>query len=536
MSAPAALALALAPFAQEPMDGKPVVHAPDLTGGRWLNVERPLDSWDELRGQVVLLDFWTYCCINCLHMLPVLARLEDEFADEPFLVVGVHSNKFPQEGELDNVRAAIARHGIRHPVVVDEGHSIWQRFGVRAWPTFVLVDATGNVVGGNSGEVPYERLRDAVRATLDRDRARGVLAERPLFAPSAATDTGLLRFPGKVIRHGDSLFVADTGHHRIVELGLDGATRRAFGGPEPGFEDGGAASARFREPQGLATDGTWLYVADTGNHAVRRIRLEDGSVETLAGTGEKGEGLPLPGSGLRTALRSPWDVLLDGDDLHVAMAGSHQLWTLHLADGRLERLAGSGREDLVDGPAHRAALAQPSGLALGRDRRLWFADSETSSIRWLDLEEREVHTLVGQGLFVWGHTDGPCDEAAFQHPLGVAVLDDTTLVVADTFDDALRRVDLGACRVSTWFGPRDADAPEAPALWEPGGVSVAEGLVYVADTNHHRILEVAPEGGDWRIVVGPAVLRATLDTADDDSESAGAGDAPAVPTPDDDGR
>jgi thiol-disulfide isomerase/thioredoxin len=465
----------------------PKTHAPDLKGVEWLNTDRALESWKEdLRGQVVLLDFWTYCCINCLHVLPDLAALEREFADEPFLVIGVHSAKFEQESDPRNIRQAILRHHIEHPVVVDRGMSIWSQFGVRAWPTLVLVDAEGYVIGGVSGEGHGELLRLKIREVLDDGRDRGVLADGPLELERIPPPEGALRFPGKVHVHRDRLYVADSTGGRVLECDpASGAVLRAF-----------AADPPWRNPQGMAGVGEALYVADTDNHLVRRVDLASGAVSTVAGTGEQARPLPRPGPAASAKLNSPWALEADGGLLHIAMAGSHQLWTLRLADGTLEPLAGSGRESIVDGEAARAALAQPSGLArIGR--RLWFADSEVSALRFVELDEGEVGTVVGTGLFDFGDADGPAAEALLQHPLGVAAWGEQVLV-ADTFNGRIKRFDPRD-RTLTTLELRLGGAPAE--LWEPGGIAVAGDTLFVADTNHHRVLRVDLTSGEAAVLV-----------------------------------
>ena len=485
----------------EPAEVPPRPEAPPLDGGEWLNVDGGL-TLDDLRGHVVVIDFWTYCCINCLHMMPVLERLEDRFADDPVLVVGVHANKFPQEAEAENIRAAIARHGIRHPVVVDDQQQIWKAYRVRAWPTFVVLDTEGKVYGQQSGEIPYEVLEGVVAELLKEGKRAGTLAEERIQLADHGQVDGPIAFPGKVLAHGGKLYVADTGNHRIVEIDpADGSVLRSFGSGTAGLVDGEAGEARFRRPQGLAVLGGLLYVADTENHALRSIELAEGKVATLAGDGNRGR--PRAGVAADSLLASPWALEVDGERLHIAMAGSHQLWTYSPKSGALALLAGSGRENVVDGPAVDAALAQPSGFVLV-DRRLWFADSETSAVRFVDLDDGRVGTLVGKGLFVFGDVDGERAKVRLQHPLGIDI-HDGQLIVADTFNNKIKRLDPETGAAATLFGGEPGASTDQPlVLWEPGGLCVAGDTLYVADTNHHRILAFDLTSGDWRVVIGPA--------------------------------
>ncbi len=465
------------------------VNAPDLQSDEWLNTDRPLKSFEkDLKGQVVLLDFWTYCCINCLHVLPDLAQLEEDFADQPVQVIGVHSNKFPQEAEAENIRQAILRYNIQHPVVVDQRHKIWRSYTVRAWPTLVLIDPEGKIVGQVSGEGHYETLKAAIQQTLDTHREKGTLADGPLKLKKEVAPEGPLLFPGKVFPHGEYLYVADSSNHRILQLDRKtGAVNKEFRGANP----------PLKGPQGMAWHGGKLYIADTENHLLRRLDVESGEMETVAGTGKQARPLPKAGPGLETRINSPWALETDGDDIHIAMAGSHQLWTFETKTGALRHLAGSGWEDIVDGPATMARLAQPSGLAM-IGRKLYFADSEVSAIRAVDLPDMRTESLVGTGLFDYGDVDGVgIEKAKMQHPLGVAVWNGK-LLIADTYNSKIKVLDADTHEVKTLLGPKQLP------MWEPSGLAVVGELLYIADTNHHRVIEVKLSDLSWRRLIGPA--------------------------------
>ena len=113
----------------------------------WLNTDQPLALDGNLKGHVVVLDFWTYCCINCMHILPDLEYLEQKYADQPVMVIGVHSAKFETEREAENIRQAIQRYRIHHPVIVDQDFAVWNSFGASAWPTFAIIDSSGETAG-----------------------------------------------------------------------------------------------------------------------------------------------------------------------------------------------------------------------------------------------------------------------------------------------------------------------------------------------------------------------------------------------------
>jgi len=483
------------------------VAAPEFTGGTaWINTARPL-SLKDLRGKVVLLDFWTLCCINCIHCLPDLHRLEQRFRNE-LVVVGVHSPKFDNEKDTLSIRKAVLRYQIEHPVVNDADRKIWDAYEVDAWPTFVVIDPEGNLVGYTSGEGNYDLLAGVIERVIADAKTRKTLNETPIRFDLARLreggDTTPLYFPGKVTAdaEGGRLLIADSTHHRVVVTDMTGNAVAIAGSGQPGYEDGPFNVAQFDDPQGIAVRGDFAYVADRKNHVVRRLDLKNKTVITVAGNGKQAADpndrrlqTPVPAKSM--GLNSPWDVLLVGDEMYIAMAGHHQIWTYDLKKDEVFPYAGSGRETLTDGPLPFAALAQPSGLATD-GKSLFVADSETSSLREVPLGGKgEVKTLVGRGLFVFGAQDGPArvddpleretKEARLQHALGVAHVDGK-LYVADTYNSRLRVYDPATKHLDTFLGGNDSTGWfTSPLFSEPGGISHANGKLYVADTNAHRI-------------------------------------------------
>jgi thiol-disulfide isomerase/thioredoxin len=467
------------------------VNAPEFPEGmEWLNVESPL-SLKNLRGKVVLLDFWTYCCINCMHILPDLKRLEHKYRNE-LVVIGVHSAKFTAEQDTENIRQAILRYEIEHPVVNDKDMVIWRRYNVRSWPTVFLIDPLGRTVASRPGEgvyEPFDRLIGRVIKEFDRE---GLLNRQAIEfnVERKRAASSVLSFPGKVLADAASrrLFISDSNHNRIIVASLYGDIEEVIGSGETGLEDGSFDEAAFNHPQGMALDGQTLYVADTENHAIRLADLQKRSVTTIAGTGKQASQFNIAGVGTDVAISSPWDLVLHEGNLYIAMAGPHQLWKMNLKTREVAPYAGSGREARVDGPLRQAALAQPSGLATD-GKKLYFADSEVSSIRSADLEPNgRVETIVGLDLFVFGDQDGAGPRARLQHPLGV-VYHDGVLYVADTYNNKIKKVFPETKEAVTFLGTgeeglRDGDSP---LFDEPGGVSVAGGKLYIADTNNHLI-------------------------------------------------
>jgi thiol-disulfide isomerase/thioredoxin len=479
----------------------PRIHAPDFHGAvDWLNVPAPL-TLRALRGKIVLLDFWTYGCINCMHVLPDLRRLEEKYRDE-LVVIGIHSAKFTNERKSDNLRRILVRYDIDHPVANDANFTIWKAYGARAWPTLVLIDPEGYVVATASGEGKGEAFDNAIAAVVHVFDEQGAIDRRPL-PRSLERDrlaTSALAFPGKVLADEESgrLFIADSNHHRVLIGNLDGQMTEVVGDGGAGFADGAFDAARFYRPQGLALSGDTLLVADTENHAIRAIDLAARTVTTIAGTGRQAAWGEEGGLAIETPLNSPWDLALDDHLLFVAMAGSHQVWIVDLARGLAIRYAGSAREARQDGGIDEAAFAQPSGLAIA-GRVLYVADSESNILRAIDLPPvNQVRTIAGGDLFEWGDSDGRGDRARFQHPLGVA-LAGGTLFVADTYNHRIRAVNVAKADVRTFAGSGAEGALDGAAaaarFHEPGGLSATSDALFVADTNNHAIRRLALPGG-----------------------------------------
>ena len=426
-----------------------------------------------------------------MHIFPQLRKLERKYASE-LVVVGVHSAKFPTEKETDSLIAAVRRCELEHPVINDAEFRVWQQYSCRAWPTLMFIDPRGNVIGKHEGELTFEQFDQLLGGMVAEFDELGIMRRSPLPTTPPRGPESDLSFPGKVLADetGGRLFIADTNHNRIVVSSFYGDVRQVIGSGEEAFIDGPLAVSAFNHPQGMAIDGDVLYVADTENHAIRRIDLEAGVVETIAGTGEQGYERNGRRLGSSYALSSPWDVVLHNGVIYIAMAGIHQLWSLELETGMVGPYAGSGREAITDGPLATSALAQPSGITTDGER-LYFADSETSSIRNCDLSPGgSVRTLIGLGLFEFGDVDGEDFRVRMQHPIGITH-HDGVLYVADTYNHKIKRVlpkTRSAFTVAGTGSPGHVDGPFAQARFaEPSGLSITNGKMYIADTNNHSI-------------------------------------------------
>ncbi|MCC2315021.1 NHL domain-containing thioredoxin family protein [Cellulomonas sp. zg-B12] len=508
----------------------PRVRASELVGRGWLNTGGKDVTLADLRGKVVVLDFWTFCCINCLHVLDELREIEERHRDV-LVIIGVHSPKFVHEADPVALAAAVERYEVHHPVLDDPDLVTWQAFTARAWPTLVVIDPEGYVVAQMAGEGHAHAVETLVNELVAEHEAKGTLhrGDGPYVAPTPQPTT--LRFPAKALElPGGTFLVADAGHHALTEVAADGETLvRRIGSGERGLVDGGPDEARFSEPNGLCLVpgdlrerlGYDVLVADTVNHALRGVRLADGLVTTVAGTGEQymvgavdnvtpsagGTSSPVEaGVGDRwparqVKLSSPWDVVWSAQlaAFVVAMAGNHTLWTFDAEQSSVTHLAGTMNEGLVDGGPEQSWFAQPSGLSVDADGRIWLADAETSALRRLDPADAHVHSVAGTGLFDFGHRDGAADQALFQHPLGVAALPDGSVLVADTYNGALRR----------WVPGDDGGTVSTLAtdLAEPSGLVLPAGdpdHVLVVESAAHRLTRVALPAGAGTQVDGGA--------------------------------
>ncbi len=476
--------LGISPAPSDGGEAKPRPDALSLEGGLdWLNASNPLKI-EELKGRVVVLDFWTLCCINCIHTLPDLAKLEAKYPGV-LVVIGVHTPKFENEKKTESIRKAILRYQIKHPVINDADHKIWRRYGVNSWPTLVLIDPDGKIVGRASGEGNFELLDLHIGKLVKAAKANGTLKETPIdFKLIKEAEATPLFFPGKVLadQASNRLFIADSTHHRIVITDLAGQKIDIVGTGVEGLKNGSFDAAQFSDPQGMALDGNTLIVADRKNHSLRALDLQNRTVTTIAGTGEQDSASRRGGgSALKVGLNSPWDLLLHNKMLYIAMAGHHQIWTYDPAKKYVLPYAGDGREDLEDGFLAAASFAQPSGLATD-GKNLFVADSEISAIRSVPFNPKEpVLTLVGMGLFEFGDIDGVGDKVRLQHALGVAYKDGK-IYIADTYNSKLKILDPKTRACESYLGGGDSKL-----FNEPAGLSFAGDRLYVADTNNHRI-------------------------------------------------
>jgi DNA-binding beta-propeller fold protein YncE len=472
--------------------GKP--KAPEFPASlTWLNSEEKL-SFEKLNGHVVLLYFWNYGSIYCLHTLPDMEYLQQKYEDKPFYVIGIHSGMFYNEQDPENVRSALARLKIDFPVVVDTKHVLRKGYGIRAWPTYVLIGSDRTGLAAIAGERRREVLERLVSGALKTEKKSNTLAQKKYTIKRPALKETQLSFPTNLALDLEKriLYISDSSHHQLVEAALQSPLTakvlNRIGSGKQDLKNGSYSSASFSYPQGIAFHKGILYVADMGNHAIRTVDLAKQSVKTRIGNGEYGEfGKP----------NSPRDLVVYDKTLYITMAGSHQIWTMDVNGKEIELYVGNGYENFIDGSALGSSLAQPSGITVdSKGKRLYFTDTQSSALRYSSLEDGSVKTLIGKGLYKYGFADGTYAEAALQLPLGICYIN-KKIYMADTYNHALREIDIEKGEILTLLRPRSSrdktsciiDGKDSGilSLNEPGGLLVFDNRVYIADTNNHLI-------------------------------------------------
>jgi thiol-disulfide isomerase/thioredoxin/sugar lactone lactonase YvrE len=478
---------------------------------QWITPDNKAIRLADLKGYVVLLDFWTYGCINCMHVIPDLQYLEKKFAGQPLVVLGIHSAKFDNEKAKLNIKRAMQRLGVEHPVAVDSDFSIWKSYGVRAWPTLALITPDGLLAGKVSGEGHRQQLEEAIERILQEYRNSGELSPQIKNWNFYESHTESLKFPAHLSHNPEknTLWLSDAGNHRLLELDLNSWNKEdsslqvltMVGSENAGLRNGPASEAEFRKPQGILWTTKGLYIADTDNHALRLWSETEQKVSTLIGNGNQGWNWGYHGTARNAQLNSPWGLAVDDSSLYIANAGNHQLWKWNIQADHLEAWCGNGRENIDDNRCPDATMAQPSGLFL-HSGSLWLTDAESSSLRKVNLADQYLETSIGQGLFHFGHYDGPWHKALLQHPQALSG-DGKSIYIADTYNHSIRHVDIekesisslpfeGACNLS--------ETPSAecyPSLLEPSGILQIGDILWISDSGNHRLIRYDLKEQSW---------------------------------------
>lgn len=477
---------------------------------KWLNSSRQIESSD-LKNRVILLDFWTYACVNCLHMVPEIKKLETEFGNR-LTVIGVHSGKFNNEKNDESIKKAIIKNDISHLVVNDSEFKIWNGFKVSSWPSFVLIDAKGHVVKKYDGEISAENLRKDIKKLIKKYKYRLNSERLPIILEKNRVADYILKFPGEIIavqnfsykniNKINALIISNTGKNKILVTNLNGNILLEIGSGEIGFDDGDLDSSSFNSPRGLLFKDNILYVADTSNHAIRKINFTDGKVSTLIGSGKRGEVVKLSDRIDEISLSSPFDLAFfpDKNNIVISNSGTHQLLKYNIPSNTIIPFAGNGSKGLVNGHYPDNSLAQPSGLS-SYGSQLYFVDAESSSLRSIS-KNGLVKTLIGHGLSEFGHRGGKKDKALMQHPVGVIAFD-KEIYISDTHNHAIRRYNIKTGELSTYSGGERGDGVSSGKRTEydePEAITYFADRFYIVDTNNNRVMELAKNNGNAKIL------------------------------------
>jgi sugar lactone lactonase YvrE len=453
----------------------------------WLNVDQP-PSLSALRGRACVLAFVNAGSTWSLRVLQQLAQQQARHGGR-LQVLAIDVPRFDHERDSRQVAQRFASHDFGFPVAHDRDWAAWQHFGIEAWPTLLLVDPDGELrarfVGDGHGRTLELRINELL---ADADASATPLPLRAQVEPSMP-----LRFPGGLALGGKYLYVADSGHHRVLECDQAGRVLRQFGTGRAGFLDGAAETASFNRPLRLSAHHGSLYVADGGNHAIRRIDLRRGDVVTLIGSGQPGAPVEGTVAEPRTvSLDHPCAMALTDDTLLIACSGDNRIWEYDLGSRDLQLAAGSGELAVTDGVGEEAAFAEPVALAAVR-QLLYVCDGAGSAIRSLNVRTRQVTTLLGRDGWHHGHADGTRTEALLQHPQAIALDPDAPLLwIADSGNNALRTLRLGGGQLET--------CKLSQPLHGPAGLAVADGVIWIADTLSHAVLRLDIRSGDLRHV------------------------------------
>ncbi len=458
----------------------------------WINVNSPLTK-NQLKGKIVILHFWKYSSINSIHSIEDLKKLEKKWKKE-LVIVGIHSPKFTAEKNLENLRQVVLRLGIEYPVISDINFTLWRLYGINSWPSFVLIDPLGKVVGIQAGEGILEGFDKILSGMFEEFNGLGLINPKSVYSEknSKLANTNLF-FPTKLLLNEDAteLFIADSGHNRILRV--DTKTNRiidVIGNGKAGFEDGNFAVATFYNPQGLVLKDDKLYIADSNNHSIREINLKTKKVTTIAGTGKQATTFNVSGIGKNVSFNSPWDLIEYKNKLYITMRGSHQVWTLDLLNLEADVYAGSGSENLFDGKLEETSFAQPTGITKD-EIKFYITDSEASAIRSIDFKSSKlVKTIIGKGLFEFGDFDHSYPQARLQYPMGITY-NNGKLYVADSLNNKIKLIDPYEKTSTTLagtgtVGKTNGKLNEA-SFFEPSGIAAFKNKIYVADTNNHLI-------------------------------------------------
>jgi Thioredoxin-like/NHL repeat len=443
----------------------------------WLNADPQTISAH--RGRVVALLFWNASSVYCHNALADMFQLQRKHP-ENLSVLAIHVPKFAAELEQKTLLDAVNRLDIQLPVANDTQWTAWQHYDIQSWPSVVLIDSNGAIAGQFSGDDCRKDIESRLSALLAEMPYATSPKPKNLKAKPKPKVFSALHSPCGLLIHNNLLYIADTGHNRILECGFDGRVKRVFGNGLPLYLDGMSTEASFNRPMAMSVAREYLYVADTGNHAIRRVRLMDGFIDSLLGNGKPGQSEDKTvGMFHEVQLNNPSSVSVEQDILVVADSGNNCLRMFNLANKAFSTLVGSGSLGLLDGVGLRAEMAHPLALS-GSKNYLYVAEGSSSSIRTAAVPEGRVNTLIGHGLYQYGKEDGLRKSAALQHPSAIAVDEKRGVVwIADAYNHKIRALNMVSNMLST--------VPMTQTLSNPCALALDDESLWIADSASSQI-------------------------------------------------
>lgn len=464
-----------------------------------ININQTL-SKNLLKNRLIILDFWNYSCISCLENIEKIKKLEERFGNK-ILFIGVHSSKFQNEKRLSAVKKAVIRYDITHPVIHDIDQKLYKAFDIKAFPTLVLITPKGKIYKKYQGQEAIKDIKSDIKKVISKNKfsINREYIKHDLI--KFENISNVLSFPTKVIfvekfsyknhKNLPALFISNSATNNIIVSSLAGKIITKIGSSERLLADGNFDNSAFNMPLGLVYHKDKLYVADSGNHAIRVVDFKKEKVTTLIGNAHTGSILEFkkPKAAKDINLYFPSDLDIHQKNLIISNLGSNQILSYDFSNKKIKILAGNGKNKSVDGKYPNNSLAKPSDIASYKDK-IYFLDSASSSLRYID-NKGKVKTLIGNNNVINGFKDGTKDQAMMQNPLGLDV-NSTGIYITDSFNHSVRKYSFANKRLNTIIGSKVGNKvgkPKQTRFDEPSGIFVAKHDIYIADTNNNRIIQ-----------------------------------------------
>ncbi|MGB6036703.1 MAG: hypothetical protein WBG42_10590 [Cryomorphaceae bacterium] len=471
----------------------------ELNPENWINAAMSKMETEHY-GKFTIVHFGTFDNFMSTADMEDLSLLQKEY---PNIRVLISLNpKFGYPTAEEDILSELEKRQIPLPVYIDRDFELWECMKVEFWPTTMFFGPQGSLVEAHEGRLNLEELRMSMPEVINRLRPFIDKNPEPFYGmpPGRWKKRTVLEYPaGLAVNERESMiFVSDQLGDRILGLTLDGNIMYCIGNGEKGFKDGALEQATFNGPRGMAMDSEnfILYIADTDNHAVRKVDLINDEVTTIMGTGMTPRRMPKKIVGMNSLINAPTDLLLDGNDLYISMQGSNQIWKMDLRTGVAEPIAGSESFGFTNGEALSSDLAAPSGLSADPSGALFFTDAQASALRYVD--DGKVETSVGEGIFTFGYADGKKDDVKLRYPNGIVSYDEK-IYLADTYNHCIRVIEPFKQRSETVSGNHSIAGYRngfTPLFNQPMDVAMLGKTLIIADAGNGALRTLNLESGE----------------------------------------